>query len=357
MLCTPRRQVEFWQIGHAHRSVVANLVLAMLCALGQSCGYPARTFGIPSAMVGGAGLHCLRCGARTYVERAAMLIFLSVAILMVPVFSPESARLDPTGVELRARSCACGQGGAALAPVAQGEWWVCKSESFCVQACDRGCAVQLAEQCEQWKHRLSRQWLGPNACRRWEVRCVVVLHRSAAAYERAVGGAVRTAGASTLHLGADGVVCRRIDLRGDRYRAALAALPHEMTHVVLADLFVDRPPPAWADEGMATLADAPAKRAGHAADLHAALAGGRCFRLVELLALEDYPPPNRVPVFYAQSASLVQFLAELGGHESIPRFLLVAREQGYDAAVRSTYGLDSVRDLEQRWRRQALRQR
>jgi hypothetical protein len=180
---------------------------------------------------------------------------------------------------------------------------------------------------------------------------VVVVHPSAAAYERAVGAALATVGATTLYAGTDGLLHRRIDLRGDRYGAALAALPHELTHVVLADMFEDRPPPAWADEGMATLADSAAKRAGHAADLRAALARGRCFRLVELLAQEDYPSPRRMTEFYAQSASLVQFLAELGGHESVPRFLLAAREHGYDAAVRSTYGLQGIRELEDCWKR------
>lgn len=185
---------------------------------------------------------------------------------------------------------------------------------------------------------------------------MVIVHRSAAAYERAVGAKVASAGASTLYVGADGILGRRIDLRGDTYEAALAALPHEITHVVLADVFGDRPLPAWADEGMATLADAPAKRAGHAAELRAALAEGRCFRVMELLAMEDYPPPRRMGVFYAQSMSLVQFLAELGGHESVPRFVVAAHQVGYDAALRSTYGLNGVRDLEQRWRH-ALSQR
>lgn len=290
--------------------------------------------------------------------QGTVMVFLVALVLSVgPLLVPIPPSRDAGTVGVVCGGCGCEHCIARLVLVASDGLWQCQTESFCVQACDRDCAVQLAEQCEKWKHRLSHQWLGPIACRRWEAKCVVVVHPSAAAYERAVGVGVLTAGASTLHVGADGVLSRRIDLRGDRYRAALAALPHEITHIVLADLFVDRPPPAWADEGMATLADAPAKRAGHAADLRAALAEGRCFRLVELLAMEDYPPAHRMTVFYAQSTSLVAFLAELGGHASIPRFLLAAREQGYDAALRSTYGLHGVRDLEQRWRRQAVSQR
>lgn len=293
----------------------------------------------------------------TNFQGSVMVFFVALILLMAPLLVPSPAGHDAGAVGAMASGCGCDPDIARSVVIASEGLWHCQTENFCVQACDRECAVQLAEQCEQWKHRLSRQWLKPIACPRWEARCVVVVHRSAAAYERAVGTSLPTAGASTLLVGAGRVLSRRIDLRGDRYRAALAALPHEMTHIVLADLFVDRPPPAWADEGMATLADAPAKRSGHAADLRAALAAGRCFRLVELLTLEDYPPAHRMTVFYAQSTSLVQFLAELGGHESIPRFLLAARERGYDAALRTTYGLDGVRDLEERWRRRAACQR
>lgn len=286
-----------------------------------------------------------------------MWLLLALAISMVPVSGPiplgdATATLGPTKT-----GCACADATTSATVTWQHGTWLCQSNSFCVQAHDRRCAMQVAEQCEQWKHRLSRQWLGQAACRHWETRCVVVVHRSASAYRRAVGAPVATAGASTLHVGAHGVLERRIDLRGDQLEAALAALPHEMTHVVLADLFSDLPPPAWADEGMATLADLPSKQARHAADLRTALVSGRCYRVVELLAMVDYPPPSRMHVFYAQSASLVQFLAELGGRESVPRFVLAAREVGYDAAVRSLYRLDGVGELEERWRRHAAGQR
>ena len=68
-----------------------------------------------------------------------------------------------------------------------------------------------------------------------------------------------------------------------------AALPHELTHVILADCFVGRLVPRWIDEGAALLADPAEKQLRHKAEMAGALADRSAFRVVELLTLEDYP--------------------------------------------------------------------
>ena len=47
----------------------------------------------------------------------------------------------------------------------------------------------------------------------------------------------------------------RTNLRADHPQVLTAILPHEVTHVVLADLFTTQQIPRWADEGMAVLAE------------------------------------------------------------------------------------------------------
>ncbi len=46
-----------------------------------------------------------------------------------------------------------------------------------------------------------------------------------------------------------------------------AILPHEVTHVVLADLFTTQQIPRWADEGIAVLAEPNAEQEIRAAEL------------------------------------------------------------------------------------------
>ena len=73
---------------------------------------------------------------------------------------------------------------------------------------------------------------------------------------------------------------------------------------MVAERFVERQIPRWADEGMAVLADTQGKQDLHHADLRLARANRTTFRLVELMQLENYPDATRQATFYGQSASL-----------------------------------------------------
>lgn len=91
--------------------------------------------------------------------------------------------------------------------------------------------------------------MGDNSYVEWDPRCEVVVHESRAAYQRAVGaGSERTYGSSLIRFTQDRVAVRRIDVLPNA-EGQLAALPHELVHVVLADRFSGRQPPRWVDEG------------------------------------------------------------------------------------------------------------
>jgi hypothetical protein len=147
------------------------------------------------------------------------------------------------------------------------------------------------------------------------------------------------------------IVARRIDVRADRADWLDGALPHELTHVILADLFVDQPIARWADEGMAVLADTPAKQDQHLAAFHDAFARHNSLRLVQLVGLQEYPAAGQ-GVFYGQSVSLVRFLVEQGTPQQFTGFLRQAADAGYDAALRDSYRIDGIADLEDRWKKQ-----
>ncbi len=129
-----------------------------------------------------------------------------------------------------------------------------------------------------------------------------------------------------------------------------AALAHEMTHVVIADRFVEGPLPRWIDEGIAILADTREKRRGHTNNVRRTVAAGAHFRLAELLTLADYPPQGRWGAFYDQSAALVEFLVEQQGHAQFVAFVELSIEHGYDRALEEIYGC-GVGELERRWHR------
>jgi hypothetical protein len=71
-----------------------------------------------------------------------------------------------------------------------------------------------------------------------------------------------------------------------------------------------------------------------------------------LLVKDAYPLGERRAVFYAQSASLVSYLAARGQPSRFVEFARRAVSEGYDAALRDIYGIHDVGQLERFWRLQ-----
>jgi hypothetical protein len=248
-----------------------------------------------------------------------------------------------------AADCHCGAAAEGTAAI-QGNRWTATSDNFRVtnrhSAQD---ARAIAKLCEGWRTALQRQWC-EGQCSSWSPRCEIVVHANQASYLVAVGaGAGQTFGSSYIEFSTSKQVQRRqIDFRGDSDRGP-ATLPHELTHVVLADLLGGQQPPRWADEGMALLADSAGKRQLHERDLQAGLNQRTAFRAVELLNLDAYPHPSRVPAFYGQSLSLTAFLVSREPPARFVAFIRQSSELGYDAALRDCYGIENVQELEVLW--------
>ena len=80
-------------------------------------------------------------------------------------------------------------------------------------------------------------------------------------------------GFSTMGMNGGRIIARRVNLRADHPTLLPAVLPHEITHVILADLFPTQQIPRWADEGMAVLSEPADEQQRRAADLDEPLAG------------------------------------------------------------------------------------
>jgi hypothetical protein len=220
-------------------------------------------------------------------------------------------------------------------------------------------ARQVAEYCERWRTKLQKYWIAAEQ-QPWAAQCEVVVHGGIGTYLNAVGpGGRQTFGSSLIKFDDARQVARRlIDFRGDS-PLGLAAVPHEMTHVILADLLGGRQPPRWADEGMAILADTHQKQVLHERDLTQGLANRAAFRVAELITMDSYPAAFRIPAFYGQSASLTACLAQRDDPAKFVEFLRRALDGGYDQALRDVYHLDNIAALEIHWHshRNSLAQR
>ena len=236
-------------------------------------------------------------------------------------------------------------------------WFIAETDSF--QACCQDSAKTaelLVQTAELLRRELLTKWLGASAeqpLASWNPKCQIVLHPTLEKYVAACGrGSEHTIGSSLVKLENDQPSSRRIDLLGARSDFLTAALPHELTHVVLKDRFLGMAMPRWADEGAAILADTFDKQGRHRHDLEDALARHRTFDSAALMTLEDYPQPDRVGTFYGQSVSLTEFLVAKASPSQFVNFIALARANGYDAALRQCYHISSVAELDHQWRQQ-----
>ncbi len=161
-------------------------------------------------------------------------------------------------------------------------------------------------------------------------------------------------GHAAVRLSDGRVTERRVELRADDPALTSNALPRELTHVVLADLFPDRPPPRWAEEGMAVLAGSPEEVSRYVRTLPRCAQKGELLPVTALLELKDFPAAERITAFYCESVSLADYLIRLKGEKEFKLFLGVAHRYGVSRALRDSYGFESPQALEAAWKRAAL---
>lgn len=258
-----------------------------------------------------------------------------------PAIRPVSNReIAPTTLN------ATGDVGRQGAPV--GNWLVWETPSFRILHSDETLAKSVARIAEATRDSQIRRWTGTAAQAAWSPRCDIYIYPSAALFAQMTGQPEPSPGFSTMGLNAGQVVARRVNLRADHPNILKAILPHEVTHVVLADLFTTKQIPRWADEGMAVLAEPDNEQELRAADLAEPLRSGRLFRVADLLTM-DYPDGRYWALYYAQSVSLTRYLVETGSPAKLVEFLRAVQGSNLDSELKRHYGVDGVDDLQRRW--------
>lgn len=225
------------------------------------------------------------------------------------------------------------------------------SQWFEIQSFQGGpSADQVLELCEVLRAELFRVWGGVDNSLKWEPRCKIQLHQTRTSYMQKVGSnGGQTSGCSLIRMDSGKIVCREIDLLLNQL-GELPALPHELTHIVLADKFRGRQPPHWIDEGIAMLADTVAKQNLHGRDCHEAIMSGNAMSVYQIVTLDSFSSPGQMPAFYGQSLSLVRMLAERASPEKIVEFANDSLDRGMEVALKHHYSLGSIDELEKAWR-------
>lgn len=243
---------------------------------------------------------------------------------------------------------------------AQG-WSVAESANFRVlHNQTQELAAQAARIAERTRAEMQAKWFG-SADRPWSPKCDVYLHANAQDYHRLTHVPTASPGHSKVEMDSGRLLSRQVHVRCDHPNMLTAVLPHETTHVVLAGGFTDVPIPRWADEGIAVLTEPREQIDRHLRNLSKHYQDGTLFSVRELVEQtyqpqqEKYPEARRIGAFYAQSISLVEFLTNLNGPQTLTAFIRDGLRQGYEPALQRHYGIRDFNDLQQRWMQHAFR--
>ena len=208
-------------------------------------------------------------------------------------------------------------------------------------------ADDVAKAADTLREEISRKWSGPTGGA-WGTPCEIVIHATAVEFAAATKLSKTATGLSEAKLKNGTIASRRIDLRFDDDTLLDVALPRELTHLVLADLFPNQPPPTWAEVGMAVLSTSETERDRYLKTIR------RCAKDGELLAVSavlsaDEVPSKSVTAYHVESASLVQYLVDWKGEKAFTGFVRDAQRYGVDTALNRQYGMKDSKVLEDNW--------
>jgi hypothetical protein len=247
--------------------------------------------------------------------------------------------------------------GAGATPVAVPEGWqTLDTANFRVLyrqnkqlAADAGRLAELA------RTAMFERWSGPVGPT-WSPRCDLWLYASAAEYSRETMKPAQSPGHSTVGLKGGRVASRRIDLRYDDAELLDVTLPHEVTYIVISDLFADQPLPRWAEVAMTVLAEPPAEVARYLRAVPRCAQEKKLLAVGKFLNVADFPESAGMTAFYVESVSLVDYLVRLKGAKAFALFLREAPRRGYDKALQTHYGFKDANDLQEKWLKHACGQ-
>lgn len=244
---------------------------------------------------------------------------------------------------------------ASTPAAAAAAWQVRETPNFRIFHTDARLAELAADAAESVRAAQAKKWASSALQKPWVPRCEIYLHPTGKAFTEATGQPETSPGFSTLESNGNQITTRRVLLRADHPQLLAAILPHEVTHVVVADLFTVQQIPRWADEGIAVLAEPTTEQNLRASDLQESLAAGQIFELSKLMSI-DAPDARDWSLYYAQSVSLTRFLVEQGTPEQLIQFVLESGRNGIEAALRDIYRIAGFADLQVRWQAYARQQ-
>lgn len=210
--------------------------------------------------------------------------------------------------------------------------------NFVASADDSVVAAQAAQIAEMKRDELAVLWFGKQFPR-WSAKCPIQIK-----IDDSSGS-----GATMFRFDNGEVFDWNMQVKGTRHAVLNDVIPHEVNHTVFATHY-RRPLPRWADEGAASTVESETGKSSRRMYLEQ-IYGSRFFiPFGPLLDIKEYPNSNAaIGALYSEGASITEFLIEQKGHKQFAGFLNQHHANGWDSALKQSYGFNGVPDLYREW--------
>ncbi len=207
--------------------------------------------------------------------------------------------------------------------------------NFVVIASSEAIARTIGARAEAERKRLAVEWLGLEAPA-WKNPCLIHVRIGTGQASGSVSFKYEERQPFTPE--------QKISLVGPLDDLLKDALPQQVTRTLLAhDLGAGYP--RWVEAGTGIMAQSERTRN----QCLASLPGQNRLRLARLFALRDYPGPNELETFNAQSLSVCEFLVARKDRMTFLAFVQRGMQRGWDDSLKRYYGFDGVADFEAVW--------
>ena len=244
--------------------------------------------------------------------------------------------------------------------------FVQETEHFTVYTANERLSNVIGQRAEIYLDFMVKKLFGGRA---WAVRFPILVYTTVEDYQQH-GGPAGSGGVTYRHLTGKTQAIILFQLKPDFSRSTTSrrgggtvsgarevwrygiesVLPHELTHAVINEFFGGQPTPQWLHEAVAGRFEQTRDHYGEAARLARKVVAGEYFRMRDLFDQKGYP--ERIELFYEQSAAVVLYLFE-AGPETMHAFLgELAAGRGHDAACAAALGIpegNAVEEFERRW--------
>ena len=212
-----------------------------------------------------------------------------------------------------------------------------RTQNFIVDAPDPQMAQQFGQMAEQYRKQKAIEWLG-REMEPWPQPCP--LH-----VKPVMSG---PGGATKFDYRGGSYTVLSMEIEGSVERMLNSVLPHEVTHTVFAHHF-RFPVPRWADEGGAVLSEDDTERSRHDYLCRQKLNLNQKMPLRRLFDLKEYNETNDVMIIYAEGFSISSYLVGKSDRATFLNFVSTGMRGGWDRALQTYYGYNSVEQLEEAW--------